>query len=81
MSMLPGSDEKIIYYAVYNVTGGVDLAKTLVETSPALKILLMSGFTDVDHLKESGLESKVGFLAKPFTPDDLARAVEERLAS
>ena len=26
-SMLPGSDEKIIYYAVYNVTAGVDLSK------------------------------------------------------
>ena len=79
VTLTPGRFDLVLTDAMMPRMGGVDLAKTLVETRPNLQILLMSGFTDVEHLRESGLEGKVGFLAKPFTPDDLTRAVEEQL--
>jgi FixJ family two-component response regulator len=51
----------------------------LQEESPGLVCVFMSGYT-ADIISSQGLdESQVHFLAKPFSRDDLLRAVHEAL--
>lgn len=56
---------------------GVDLAREAVRRDPAMKVLLVSGYSR-EHLSDSadGFE----LMAKPFTPDDLVRRVRAILA-
>jgi CheY-like chemotaxis protein len=51
---------------------GQDLVAAARQLRPALPVLLASGY-DVDGAAFPGLD-RVGWLAKPFTVDDLARA-------
>jgi PAS domain S-box-containing protein len=54
---------------------GVDLARRLREIRPTMGVLLMSGYAP------DGVDAAAsGFLAKPFTPDGLLRAVADALA-
>ncbi|MBI4247201.1 MAG: response regulator [Candidatus Rokubacteria bacterium] len=57
---------------------GHDLAERLLTTSPALKVLFISGYFDdtLDGPEVSG----AFFLQKPFSPDDLVRKAREVLA-
>ena len=58
---------------------GMDLALKLQELKPELPCVFMSGYT-ADIISSQGLdEGKVRFLAKPFSRDDLLRAVHEAL--
>src|SRR4029078_9308954 len=56
---------------------GRALAESLTATFPSLKVLYMSGDTEV--LTREVREAGVPFLAKPFSPDQLARKVREVL--
>ncbi|MGH9662677.1 MAG: PAS domain S-box protein, partial [Bryobacteraceae bacterium] len=60
---------------------GRELAESLMPLCGGLKVLYMSGYTD-DAILRHGLQ-QIGmlFLAKPFTPDDLAQKVREALDS
>ena len=56
---------------------GLDLFRALKEMKPRLECVFMSGYT-ADIISSSGLdEGQVRFLAKPFTRDDLLRAIHE----
>jgi len=55
---------------------GPSLAVTLIERYPALKVLVVSGFSEHPLLTSS---STFRVLSKPFRPDDLLRAVREQL--
>ena len=59
---------------------GADLAYTLGSRNPALKVILMSGYTD-DALasREADLTIADAFLEKPFATQDLLRVVRELL--
>ncbi|MEP7051124.1 MAG: ATP-binding protein [Pseudomonadota bacterium] len=59
--------------------GGPELAKRLLERLPALRILLVSGYTGdaLDHLSLSA--SELTLLEKPFTSEVLAQKVREIL--
>jgi PAS domain S-box-containing protein len=58
---------------------GYALARELAAAQPALRILLMSGYTgDVEALREIG-ESGVAFVAKPCTPRGMLRALHALL--
>jgi len=59
---------------------GPELAATLSETRPGLKVLFMSGYADESVTSPQG-EPGRAFLQKPFTPHELTRAVREALAS
>ena len=57
---------------------GLDLARKARELIPDLKILTISGNADEEAISASCLD-RCAFLAKPFRPSDLNRAVGELL--
>lgn len=63
------------------VMDGIQLALALAREWPDLPVLLMTGYAD-QRERASGLEAIIaGILAKPFTLEDLGRAVEAALAA
>jgi PAS domain S-box-containing protein len=58
---------------------GFEMVKHLVEKTPGLKILYMSGYRDSAVGGSSGEETPRAFLHKPFTPDSLLAKVREVL--
>ena len=58
--------------------GGVELARAMRKRLPGLPVLFMSGYTANAAIQSGELEDS-GFIAKPFTPDDLIRKLEELL--
>ena len=61
--------------------GGIEIAQRLREMRPALKVLLMSGYTDRDVGTIAGESEGMAFMQKPFTPDVLTRRVSELLGT
>jgi two-component system cell cycle sensor histidine kinase/response regulator CckA len=57
---------------------GVDLAKDLLERSPTLRVLLMSGYLDA---ASSQALPRTGFIDKPFTRTSISRRIREVLAN
>jgi PAS domain S-box-containing protein len=57
---------------------GPALAALLVARSPGLRVLYMSGYSDIDLAAEQAAHPGL-LLPKPFTPDALARAVRQAL--
>ncbi len=58
---------------------GKTLAEKLVKTSPATKVLYISGYTDDAIVRHGVVEKGISFLQKPFAPNELARKVREIL--
>jgi len=56
---------------------GRQLADSLQERRPTLKVLFVSGYTDDAITRHGILEPGIAFLQKPFTPESLARKVRE----
>lgn len=59
--------------------GGRELANRLREARPGLRTLFMSGYTDDAILRHGVAAGRDPFLAKPFTPEELTRAVRDVL--
>lgn len=57
---------------------GVDLAKDLLERSPTLRALVMSGYLDA---ASSEALPRTGFIDKPFTRTSISRRIREILAT
>ena len=58
---------------------GRELAKRLLAIRPGTRVLYVSGYTD-DALSQHGiLDQELAFLAKPFSPETLARSVRQVL--
>ncbi len=58
---------------------GKTLADILLKTSPNMKVLYISGYTDDAIVRHGVIEKGISFLQKPFAPDELARKVREIL--
>jgi CheY-like chemotaxis protein len=54
---------------------GHDLVARLLHIQPQMKILYMSGYTDIALIHKGMLDSDIKFIQKPFTPLDLARKI------
>ena len=59
--------------------GGRELAQRLSHLLPGVPIIFMSGYTDDDLTRRGLLDSGIPFLEKPFSPQDLARLVQDVL--
>jgi CheY-like chemotaxis protein len=58
---------------------GREVARQITQLRPKTRILFMSGYT-ADVIAHRGeLDADVEYLAKPFTPDSLARKIREVL--
>jgi CheY-like chemotaxis protein len=60
--------------------GGRELAAKLASSRPNLKVLFMSGYTESAAIQLGTLSVGSNHLAKPFSPDTLARRVGEILS-
>jgi two-component system, cell cycle sensor histidine kinase and response regulator CckA len=60
---------------------GSELAAELARTMPGTRVLFTSGYTDGEILRRGLLEPGAAFLAKPFSPEALVRAVHDALAT
>ncbi len=59
---------------------GVDLARRLAEIEPAIKVVLMSGYTDEALASRAADHTTAdAFLEKPFATHDLLRVIRELL--
>ena len=58
---------------------GRELARAMAFSRPRMRVLYMSGYTDAAITQQGILDPGTAFLAKPFTPDALARKVREVL--
>jgi two-component system, cell cycle sensor histidine kinase and response regulator CckA len=59
--------------------GGRELAQRLTQLRPGLPIIFMSGYTDDDLTRRGLLDRGIPFLEKPFSPQDLARVIQDTL--
>ncbi|HEY2773218.1 MAG TPA: PAS domain S-box protein [Candidatus Binatia bacterium] len=74
-----GRVDLILTDVVMPEMGGRRLAELIRERWPGVHVLLMSGYTDDNLVRQDVLHSQVGFLAKPFTLTSMVRKVREIL--
>jgi len=60
--------------------GGSELAEELARVVPETRVLFTSGYTDGEILRRGLLDPGAAFLAKPFSPEALVRAVHASIA-
>lgn len=59
--------------------GGQDAARQIKALDPAARIILSSGYTEMDILPEESSRMVDGFIQKPYRYEDLIKTVEEAL--
>jgi signal transduction histidine kinase/CheY-like chemotaxis protein len=74
-----GAIDLLLTDVVMPIMGGRELARHLEKRQSGLKVLYVSGYTDETAIREGKLEPGAEFLAKPFSPDDLASKIREVL--
>jgi PAS domain S-box-containing protein len=74
-----GAIDLVITDVVMPGMPGPELAQRLETSQPRLRVLYMSGYAHDTMARHGVNEERVSFLAKPFTPDELARRVREVL--
>jgi DNA-binding NtrC family response regulator len=62
----------VVADVIMPVTGGIEMAQTILALRPETRIILMSGHSDVVLARS---KSKLPLLRKPFLPEDLIRAI------
>ncbi len=65
----------LVIDVVLHHESGITFAQGLVQRYPGFRVLLISGFTDDVLMTEPGDAARIGFLAKPFTKQDLLAAL------
>ena len=61
--------------------GGKELVQKLLETRPGTRVILMSGYTDDELLREELGDARHVFLQKPFTARAVVAAVQDLLSA
>lgn len=69
----------VVTDAVMPEMGGPELMRHLHQLRPGLRTLYMSGYTDDDILRRGDLQPGAAFLQKPFSTEQLTRALSEVL--
>jgi PAS domain S-box-containing protein len=76
---IPGRIGLLVTDVVMPGLRGTELADRLQARDPGLRVLFMSGYTEAEQLRDEALEPGQAFLAKPFSPADLRKAVRDVL--
>ena len=58
---------------------GIEALEQIYAIRPGVRVVLMSGFSEQDAFSRFPGKTAAGFIQKPFTPEDLARKLEEIL--
>lgn len=58
---------------------GIEVLLTLKKTQPGAKVMIMTGYSSVEHAEEAVRLGACGYIEKPFTPDALITAVKKAL--
>lgn len=72
------SIDLLVTDVVMAAMSGTELARQVGAMRPALPVLFLSGYSE-ESLCQLGSSGEVAFLAKPFTPDAMVRAVRSAL--
>ena len=76
----PGAIDLLICDVVMPGVNGVEFARKLQERRPEVRVLLMSGYSDLPELADA-LAGDARFVAKPFTKNELDRHIGELLGT
>ena len=60
---------------------GIELADHVRRDYPEIRVVYMSGYTDMDIVKQASLDSDTIFIDKPFSPERLAHTIRDTLDS
>jgi DNA-binding NtrC family response regulator len=55
---------------------GIDFGEATARRFPGIRVLLISAFTDHVMVLDPGITTRMAFLRKPFTSEELAAAIE-----
>lgn len=76
----PSAIDVLVTDVIMPRMGGTELAQRLLGLNPKLRVLYISGYTENAVIHTGRVQPGVQYLAKPFTPDALARKVAEVIA-
>ena len=75
----PGGVDLLLTDVIMPGVNGRVLAERLAESSPNMRILFMSGYSDEAVYRHGEISPNAAFIEKPFTDRTLARKVREVL--
>jgi CheY-like chemotaxis protein len=81
LERLPKKLDLLLTDVVLPGGGGAKVIELVRAKFPAARVLVMSGYNDDETLRRGIARGAYPFIAKPFTAETLARAVDEALAS
>lgn len=56
---------------------GMEFLMTMKEIQPEAKVIMITGYSTVEHAEEARRRGAYNYIEKPFTPDTLITAVKE----
>jgi two-component system cell cycle sensor histidine kinase/response regulator CckA len=81
LSLADGRLDAVLIDVVMPEVNGIDLARMVQERAPDIGIVFMSAYPAEVLVREGLHDLRVSFLAKPFTREDLLRAVDAAVRS
>ncbi len=81
LELLGGGPDLLLTDVIMPDTNGIEFARILRARHPALPVIFMSGYHDLDGMPTAETESADRLLQKPVSPEALLRAVHESLGT